>query len=47
MKDIVYSDVAFQDANKDVAVAFSKNSPVLEERVNEAITEILNKVEVP
>ncbi len=41
-EDIVYSDVAFQDANKDVAVAFSKNAPVLEERVNEAITEILD-----
>lgn len=39
--EIVYSDVIFEDANKDVAVAFSKNAPILEERVNATITEIV------
>lgn len=42
-KDIVYSDVTFADASKEVAVAFSKNAPQLEASINQSITEILDK----
>lgn len=41
-EDIVYSDVTFADASKEVAVAFSKNAPQLEAHINQSITEILD-----
>ena len=41
-KDITYSDASFADVNKDVAVAFSKNAPVLEEKINASITDIVD-----
>lgn len=40
--DIIFSEASFEDANKDVAVAFSKNAPILEEKINASITEIVD-----
>ncbi|MGK0551028.1 ABC transporter substrate-binding protein/permease [Enterococcus faecalis] len=39
-KDLAFADITFQNGEKDAAVAFSKNAPILEKKVNASIKEI-------